>query len=115
MLPLINKKITVSYKIKVKCANYKIKSGTASKLFETISKPSLQDSGFKNTDKRMPSSMLAYKRLKAQKALCLNSKLLKKKTKKTSKLLDMYLTEFEDTLICTDFSYTDNTLLILLC
>lgn len=83
MLPLIKKKVTVSYKIKVKCANYKCKSGTASKLFETISKPSLKDSGFKNTDKQMPSSMLAYKRLKAQKALCLNSKLLKKHTKKT--------------------------------
>ena len=48
-------------------------------------------------------SMLAYNSLKDQQALCLDSK-----------LIDMYLTEFEDTFIHTDFSYTDNTPLILL-
>lgn len=99
MLPL-KKKL---YLINVKCTNYKFKSGTASELFETVSKTSLRDSGFKNTDKQTQSSMLAYKRLKDEQALCLNSK-----------LLDVHLTEFEDTFIHTDFSYTDNTPLILL-
>ena len=41
--------------------------------------------------------MLAYNSLKDQQALCLDSK-----------LTDMYLTESEDTVVHTDFSYTDN-------
>ena len=42
-------------------------------------------------------SMLAYNSLKDQQALCLDSK-----------LIDMYLTESEDIVVHTDFSYTDN-------
>ena len=42
-------------------------------------------------------SMLAYNSLKDQQALCLDIK-----------LTDMYLTESEDTVVHTDFSYTDN-------
>lgn len=63
MLPLIRKKLTATYKIKVKSANYKLER-TASKLFETITKPSLKNSGYKNTDKQTQSSMLAYNRRK---------------------------------------------------
>ena len=44
-------------------------------------------------------SMLAYNSLKDQQALCLDSK-----------LIDMYLTESEDIVVHTDFSYTDNAL-----
>ena len=40
--------------------------------------------------------MLAYNSLKDQQALCLDSK-----------FTDMYLTESEDTVVHTDFSYTD--------
>ena len=43
--------------------------------------------------------MLAYNSLKDQQALCLDSK-----------LIDMYLTESEDIVVHTDFSYTDNAL-----
>lgn len=46
--------------IKIKNTNYKFISGTASKLFEAITIPSLKKSNFKNIDKQSGSATPAY-------------------------------------------------------
>lgn len=74
MLPLIKKKSTVTYKIEVKSASYKFISGSASKLFETVTIPSLKNSSFTNTDKQTQGSRLAHYSLKTSRH-CVDSEI----------------------------------------
>lgn len=90
----LKQKVTITCKIKVKKYKLHIQSRTDSKPIKTITLPSLKNSNFENQDKQ-PERSAHY-----QQALYVDS----------SKLIAIYLTEFDDTAIHTDFSCSDNTL-----